>query len=93
VPPVIAFARRDGTRLDAVAQLLGRIQERLNVAEASDGQVPVVRAGERPEQRYAFQAEEIRQRVLVDHGSVDAGILVDHASDPGDSLVPELLRA
>ena len=36
-PPVIAFARRDGTRLDPLAQRLGRIQERLNVAEASEG--------------------------------------------------------
>src|SRR6266516_5226937 len=68
-PPVVAFARRDGTRFDPLAQLLGRIQERLDFAEPGEGEVPVVHAGERPEQSYAFQAEEIRQRMLVDHGA------------------------
>ena len=71
-PPVVAFACRDGARFDPVAQLLGRIQERLDLAEPGEGEVPVVHAAERLEQRHALQAEEIRQRVLVDHGSVDA---------------------
>src|SRR6266516_4708198 len=87
-PPVVAFARRDGTRFDPLAQLLGRIQERLDFAEPGEGEVPVVHAGERPEQSYAFQAEEIRQRMLVDHGSVDAGILVDHAKKQSGSARP-----
>jgi hypothetical protein len=68
-PPVVALTRRDRTNLDAVAQVLGRIQERLDLAEASQREVPVVHARECPEQRDPFQAEEIRQRVLVDHGS------------------------
>jgi hypothetical protein len=33
---------------------------------------PVVDAGEPPEQRHPFQAEEIRQWVLVDHAVVAA---------------------
>src|SRR6266545_5963623 len=69
-PLVVALAGRDRTRLDPVAKLLGRIQERLDFAEPCEGEVPVVQAGERPEQCYALQAEEIRQRVLVDHRSV-----------------------
>ena len=38
-------------------------------------------AGERPQHGYAFQAEEVRQRVLVNHGSVDAGIFTGPAND------------
>jgi hypothetical protein len=68
-PAVVPLARRDGTDLDAVAQLVGRVQKRLNLVKAGEREVPVVRARERPKQPDALQAEEIRQRVLVDHGS------------------------
>jgi hypothetical protein len=73
-PTGVAFARRHRTRLDPFAQLFSGVQECLDLAEASDREVPVIHAGERPEQGDAFQAEQIRQRVLVDHGSVDPGI-------------------
>ena len=49
------------------------VEECPDLAESGDGEVHVVCAGERPEQGYAFQAEEVRQRVLIDHGRVDAG--------------------
>jgi len=81
-PTRIAFACRHRTRLDAVAQLLDGVQECPDLAEAGAGEVPVVHAGERPQQGCAFQAEEIRQRVLVDHARVDAGILTDPARGP-----------
>jgi len=58
-------------RLDPVAQLLGRIEKGLDLAKPGEGEVPVVTAREGSEQRDAFQAEEVRQRMLVDHGSVD----------------------
>jgi hypothetical protein len=81
-PPVVAFARRDGTRLDPVAQLLTRMQERLDLAKPGEGEVPVLLAGERSQQGYPLQAEEIRQWMLVDHGRVDARILIDLLAFP-----------
>jgi hypothetical protein len=39
-------ASADGSRLDPLAALLDRVQERLNLAQASQGEVAIVRAGE-----------------------------------------------
>ena len=80
-PAGVAFTRRDGARRHPVAQLLCRVEERLDLVQPREGEVLVVGAGERPKERHAFEAEEIRQRVLVDDGSFDAGILVDLAGD------------
>jgi hypothetical protein len=61
-PPVVAFARRDGTRLDALAQLVGRIEGAWISRSRASVKVSVVRAGECTQELYALQAEQIRQR-------------------------------
>jgi hypothetical protein len=70
-PAGVALARRDRPSLDAVAELVGRVEQRLDLAEPGERELAVVRAGERPQQRDALQAEEVRERVLVDRGLVD----------------------
>jgi hypothetical protein len=57
-----------------VGRVRGGGAETPDLAQARDREVAVVHAGERSEQGYAFHSEEIRQRVLVDHGRVDRGI-------------------
>ena len=72
-PSCVAFARRDRRRLDAVAELVGGVEQLADLAESGDGEVPVVSARKRTEESDSFEAEEIGQRVLVDHGRVDEG--------------------
>jgi hypothetical protein len=49
--------------------------------------------GERSEQRYAFQTEEIRQRVLVDHTRADGGVMPSKVEPTGLEPVPYWLPA
>jgi hypothetical protein len=46
-PSAIDVARRDGSRGDAVAELVGSVEERPDLGEAGLGELPVVLAGER----------------------------------------------
>jgi hypothetical protein len=67
---VVALTCRDGTRFDAVAQqLLGRIQEKFDLAEASERELSVVPAGERLEQRDALRRTSLSPRLRTSTGS------------------------
>jgi hypothetical protein len=50
-PAGVALLRGHRTRLDPLAKLVNGVEERLHLAQASDGEVAVVGARERPEQR------------------------------------------
>ena len=67
-PLVIRLDRRDRNNLDPVSEFVCAVQERLDLADAVLRELPVICAGECPEQRNPFQTQEIRQRVLVNHG-------------------------
>ena len=67
-PERVALARRDRAALDAVAELVGPLEQRGDLAKALERERPVVRARERTQEREPLEPEEVRERVLVDHG-------------------------
>lgn len=73
-PAAVPLSRRDRVPHGPVAQLLDGIQQRTDLGEASHGEVAVILPGEGAKQGDPLQTEQIRQRVLVDHRRLDAGL-------------------
>ena len=69
-PERVALPRRDRAALDAVAELVGPLEQRGDLAEALERELPVVRARERAQEGKPLEPEQVRQRVLVDHGRI-----------------------
>jgi hypothetical protein len=72
-PLRVALLHRHRRLLDAVAELVGSIEQRTNLPDPRECELAVVLAGERAQQSDPLEAEEIRQRVLIDHATADAG--------------------
>jgi hypothetical protein len=66
-PQRVAFARRDRTRLDSVTQLGGGVEQCTDLLKTIDREVAAVDAGEGPEQGKPLEAEQVCERVLVEH--------------------------